>query len=111
MARPEVTGKKQQQTDNIPFDERLFTSKQAMEILQDGKTKFFEEDRPELEGFLDGNKLKFTGRSIRALIQKKLDTSETTTRDVSKLSAAAKEARLRKAAARQNESQPEGDAA
>jgi hypothetical protein len=68
MARPEVTGKKSgpgiipdywQQTDNIPFDQRLFTSKQAMEILQDGKTKFYEQDLPELElkegVFLDGN--------------------------------------------------------
>jgi len=48
MARGEVTGKKcgpripdyQQQTDNIPFDERLFTSKQTQEILAEGKTIF-----------------------------------------------------------------------
>ena len=95
--------------DNIPFDERLFTSKQAMEILGDGKTKFFEEDRPQLKGFLDGNKLKFTGRSIRELIQKKLDRSETATRDVSKLTAAAMQARARKKAEAQ--AHAEGDAA
>jgi hypothetical protein len=91
--------------ENIPFDERLFTSKQAMEILQDGKTKFFEEDRPQLVGFLDGNKLKFTGRSIRALIAKKLDSNGTAARDVSKLTEAAMQARARKKA------QAEGDAA
>jgi hypothetical protein len=91
MARPEVTGK-----DNLPFDEGLFTSKQAREILGDGKTKFFLEDRPQLEGFLDGNKLKFTGRSIRELIQKKLDKSKTAARDVSQLTAAAMQARIQR---------------
>jgi hypothetical protein len=63
---------KQQQTGNLPFGERLFTSKQAREILGDGKTKFFEQDLPYLEAFLDGNKLKITGRSIRALIESRL---------------------------------------
>jgi hypothetical protein len=68
MARGEVTGRKLQQTDNIPFAERLFTSKQTQEILAEGKTKFFEESLPYLEAFLDGNKLKITGKSIQALI-------------------------------------------
>ena len=95
------------ENDNIPFDERLFTSKQAMEILQDGKTKFYEEDRPQLVGFLDGNKLKFTGRSIRALIQKKIEAAGTATRDVSKLTEAAMQARACKKA----QVQAEGDAA
>ena len=56
MAIGEVTGKKLQQTDNLPFDQRLFTSKQVREILAEGKTKFFEDSLPELEAFLDGNK-------------------------------------------------------
>jgi hypothetical protein len=72
MARPEVTGQKLQQTDNIPFDERLFTSKQAREILCEGKTKFFDESLPQLDFFLDGNRHKITGRSIQALIKKRL---------------------------------------
>jgi hypothetical protein len=75
MARPEVTGKKQQQTDNsdsIPFAERVFTSKQTQEILAEGKTKFFEESLPKLDAYLDGNKLKITGRSIQALIASRL---------------------------------------
>ena len=59
MSRPE---------DNLPFAERLFTSRQAREILAEGKTKFFQESLPKLEAFLDGNKLKITGRSIQALI-------------------------------------------
>jgi hypothetical protein len=71
MARPEVTGKKQQQ-DNIPFDERLFTSRQAREILCEGKTKFFQESLPQLDFFLDGNKHKITGRSIRELKERRL---------------------------------------
>jgi hypothetical protein len=50
----------------------LFTSAQTRAILQDGKTKFFEQDLPELEYFLDGNKHKITGRSILALIEKRL---------------------------------------
>ena len=75
MSRPEVTSKKQQQTDNsdsIPFAERVFTSKQTQEILAEGKTKFFEESLPKLDAYLDGNKLKITGRSIQALIASRL---------------------------------------
>jgi hypothetical protein len=72
MSRPEVTGKKQQQIDNIPFDERLFTSRQAREILCEGKTKFFEESLPQLDFFLDGNKHKITGRSIRELKERRM---------------------------------------
>ena len=70
-----VTGRKLRQTDNsdsIPFAERLFTAKQTREILQDGKTKFFEQDLPQLDYFLDGNKLKITGKSIQALIKQRL---------------------------------------
>jgi len=63
MSRPE---------DNLPFAERLFTSRQTREILAEGKTKFFEESLPNLEAFLDGNKLKITGRSIQALIASRL---------------------------------------
>ena len=54
-------------------------------------------------------KLKIIGRSIRELIQKKLDRSETATRDVSKLTAAAMQARARKKAEAQ--AHAEGDAA
>jgi len=61
-----------QSSDDLPFAERLFTSTQTRQILQDGKTKFFTQDLPELEAFLDGNKLKITGRSILALIRKRL---------------------------------------
>jgi hypothetical protein len=53
---------------DIPFAERLFTSRQAREILAEGKTKFFQESLPKLDAFLDGNKLKITGKSIQALI-------------------------------------------
>jgi hypothetical protein len=53
---------------DLPFAERLFTSRQTQEILAEGKTKFFQESLPKLEAFLDGNKLKMTGRSIQALI-------------------------------------------
>jgi hypothetical protein len=75
MARGEVTGKKLQQTDisdSIPFSERVFTSRQAREILAEGKTKFFQESLPKLEAYLDGNKLKITGKSIQALIASRL---------------------------------------
>jgi hypothetical protein len=75
MARPEVTGKKLQHTNNsdsIPFSERVFTSKQTREILAEGKTTFYEKSLPELEYYLDGNKLKITGGSIQALIKKRL---------------------------------------
>jgi hypothetical protein len=53
---------------DLPFAERLFTSKQAREILAEGKTTFFEKSLPKLDAFLDGNKLKITGKSIQALI-------------------------------------------
>src|SRR6516225_5492367 len=74
MARGEVTGKKQQQTetDNLPFAECVFTSKQTQKILAEGKTKFFEESLPKLDAYLDGNKLKITGKSIQALIASRL---------------------------------------
>jgi len=73
MARGEVTGKKcgpggipgyRQQTDNIPFQHRVFSSKQTQFILNVGKTKFFEEVLPKLKAYLDGNKLQITGQSI-----------------------------------------------
>jgi hypothetical protein len=75
MARGEVTGKKPQQTgntDSIPFSERVFTSKQTREILAEGKTTFFEKSLPNLDAYLDGNKLKITGKSIQALIASRL---------------------------------------
>ena len=46
---------------DLPFAERLFTSRQAREILAEGKTTFFEKSLPKLDAFLDGNKLKITG--------------------------------------------------
>ena len=72
MARPEVTGKKQQQTDNLLFGERLFTSKQTQQLLAVGKTTFFNKVLPELEAFLDGNKLKITGHSILRYQERRL---------------------------------------
>ena len=75
MARGEVTGKKPQQTgntDSIPFSERVFTSKQTQEILAEGKTTFFEKSLPNLDAYLDGNRLKITGKSIQALIASRL---------------------------------------
>jgi hypothetical protein len=90
MARPEVTGRKTTQqrssdissaepdnlpfadSSDIPFAERLFTSAQTQKILQEGKTKFFTKTLLELEYFLDGNKLKITGKSIQALIANRL---------------------------------------
>ena len=68
MARPEVTGK---QPDSLPFSERLFTSKQTQQLLAVGKTTFFK-ILPELEAFLDGNKLKITGRSILKYQERRL---------------------------------------
>jgi hypothetical protein len=62
----------QRNSDDLPFAERLFTSRQTQEILAEGKTKFFEESLPELEAFLDGNKLKITGKSIQALIARRV---------------------------------------
>jgi hypothetical protein len=59
-------------SSDIPFAERLFTSAQTQKILQEGKTKFFTKTLPELEYFLDGNKLKITGKSIQVLIEKRL---------------------------------------
>jgi hypothetical protein len=58
--------------NNLPFAERLFTSRQTQEILAEGKTKFFQESLPKLEAFLDGNKLKITGKSIQALIKSRV---------------------------------------
>jgi hypothetical protein len=55
-------------SDSIPFSERVFTSKQTREILAEGKTTFFEKSLPNLDAYLDGNKLKITGKSIQALI-------------------------------------------
>jgi hypothetical protein len=62
-------------SDNLPFAERLFTAKQTREILAEGKTKFFEDSLPHLEAFLDGNKLKITGKSIQALIASRVKGS------------------------------------
>jgi hypothetical protein len=60
-----------QSADNLPFDERLFTSKQTRQILAVGKTTFFKV-LPQLEAFLDGNRLKITGRSIREYQERRL---------------------------------------
>jgi hypothetical protein len=62
-----------QNPDNLPFDERWFTTRQAREILQDGKTKFFTKVLPQLKSFLDGNKLKISGRSIREYQEGRLE--------------------------------------
>ena len=59
-------------SDNLPFAERLFTAKQTREILAEGKTTFFEKSLPNLDAYLDGNKLKITGKSIQALIASRL---------------------------------------
>ena len=59
-------------SDDLPFAERLFTSRQTQQILAEGKTKFFQESLPKLDAFLDGNKLKITGKSIQVLIEKRL---------------------------------------
>jgi hypothetical protein len=61
-----------QYNSDLPFAERLFTAKQTRAILAEGKTKFFEDSLPHLEAFLDGNKLKITGKSIQALIASRL---------------------------------------
>jgi len=61
----------EQSSDNF-FAERLFTTKQAREILNEGKTTFFEKSLPKLDAFLDGNKLKITGKSIQALIKSRV---------------------------------------
>jgi hypothetical protein len=58
-------------SDDLPFDERLFTAKQTRQILAIGKTTFFR-ILPELKSFLDGNRLKITGRSIREYREKRL---------------------------------------
>jgi len=74
MARGEITGKKLQadNSEAIPFSERVFTSKQTQEILAEGKTTFFIKSLPKLDAYLDGNKLKITGKSIQDLIRKRL---------------------------------------
>jgi hypothetical protein len=59
-------------SDNLPFAERLFTAKQTREILAEGKTTFFEKSLPNLDAYLDGNKLKITGKSIQALIASRM---------------------------------------
>jgi hypothetical protein len=56
--------KQDQGIADIPFEERLFTSRQTRQILNVGKTTFFKV-LPQLDAFLDGNRLKITGRSIR----------------------------------------------
>jgi hypothetical protein len=58
-------------SDDLPFDQRLFTAKQTRQILAVGKTTFFKL-LPELKSFLDGNRLKVTGRSIREYQEKRL---------------------------------------
>jgi len=58
---------KQQPPIDVPFDERDFTSKQTKQILAVGKTKLFELLRDgALEAYLDGNRLRISGRSIKA---------------------------------------------
>jgi hypothetical protein len=52
------------QSPDIPFEKRVFSSKQTQLILNVGKTKFFTEVLPELHAYLDGNKLQITGQSI-----------------------------------------------
>jgi hypothetical protein len=58
--------------DQIPFDERGFTTKQTRQILAAGKTRFFEDILPELESYLEGTRRIVTGRSIRAYRERKL---------------------------------------
>ena len=60
------------QSSDIPFEHRVFSSKQTQLILNVGKTKFFEEVLPELKAYLDGNKLQITGRSILDYQEKRL---------------------------------------
>lgn len=57
---------------DIPFAERVFTAKQTQRALAVGKTTFFEKVLPELEAYLDGNRLKITGRSIQAYRERRL---------------------------------------
>ena len=58
--------------DQIPFDERGFTTKQTRQILAAGKTRFFEDILPELESYLEGTRRIVTGRSIRAYRERRL---------------------------------------
>jgi hypothetical protein len=59
-------------TSDLPFDERLFTSEQTQRLLAVGKTTFFDKVLPQLQAFLDGNKLKISGRSIREYQERRL---------------------------------------
>jgi hypothetical protein len=58
--------------DQVPFDERGFTTKQTRQILAAGKTRFFEDILPELESYLEGTRRIVTGRSIRAYRESRL---------------------------------------
>jgi hypothetical protein len=56
----------------IPFEDRDYTTQQTLLILATGKTNFFENILPHLEHYLDGNRLKITGRSIKEYRERKL---------------------------------------
>jgi hypothetical protein len=58
--------------DQVPFDERGFTTQQTRQILGAGKTRFFEHILPELESYLEGTRRIVTGRSIRAYRERRL---------------------------------------
>jgi hypothetical protein len=58
--------------DQIPFDERGFTTTHTRQILAAGKTRFFEDILPELESYLEGTRRIVTGRSIRAYRERRL---------------------------------------
>jgi hypothetical protein len=58
---------------DIPFAERLFTVRQTRQILGGtGKTRFFQDILPQLQSFLDGNKLLITGESIQRYRERRL---------------------------------------
>ena len=58
--------------DQVPFDERGFTTQQTRQILGAGKTRFFEHILPELQSYLEGTRRIVTGRSIRAYRERRL---------------------------------------
>src|SRR6516164_24048 len=58
--------------DQVPFDERGFTTQQTRQILGAGMTRFFEHILPELESYLEGTRRIVTGRSIRAYRERRL---------------------------------------
>jgi len=60
------------QSSDIPFEHRVFSSKQTQLILNVRKTKFFREVLPSLKAYLDGNKLQITGQSILDYQEKRL---------------------------------------